>query len=168
MRGVRYPFDNPDAPTPTPTLVAAWLALNTLPTELVPMWTAHWLVDGLDGPALRSLAGQSGSDPYAVRDLLPEALVEAGARIPAVNVATATVAYDHFARMCLDGLASEHWVSQKVEELFVNSGYDNDLLSPPLGAVYGLDDEWEGGWGRTPEALAIAIRAACAAQLGRA
>jgi hypothetical protein len=138
MRGVRYPFNNPDVPTPTPTLVAAWLALDTLPTELVPMWAAQWLADGLDGPALRLLAGQSGSDPHEVRDVLPEALVDAGAPIPAVNVATATVAYDHFARMCLDGLASERWVVHKVEELYVESGFNSDLLSPPLGAVYGL------------------------------
>lgn len=165
---VRFPYDNPAVPTPTPALVAAWLALDTLPTELVPMWAADWLAAGLDGAALGRLAGLSGSDPHDVRDLLPEALAEAGAPVPPVTVATATVAYDHAARLCMDGFASERWVTQKVEELYVNSGYDNDLLEPPLGAVYGLDDEWEGGWGRTPDQLATAVRAACAAQLGRA
>jgi hypothetical protein len=103
-----------------------------------------------------------------VRDLLPEALSEAGAPIPVVNVATATAAYDHVARLCLDGLASERWVVHKVEEVYAQSGYNSDLLSLPLGAVYGLADEWEGGWGRSPQALVMAIRAACTAQIGRA
>ena len=165
---MRFPYDNPAMPTPAPALVAAWFALGTLPTERVPMWAAQWLAAGLDGPSLRVLAGLSGSDPHDVRDLLPDVLGEVGAPVPAVNVATATVAYDNLARLCLDGLASERWVTQKVEELYVNSGYDNDLLEPPLGAVYGLEDEWEGGWGRTPDQLAANVRSACAAQLGRA
>jgi hypothetical protein len=101
-----------------------------------------------------------------VRDLLPTALVEAGAPVPPKDVAATTEAYDYTARLCLDGLASERWVTQKVWELYINSGYSDELLEPPLGAVCGLDDEWEGGWGRTPDQLAAAVRAACAAQLG--
>ena len=84
------------------------------------------------------------------------------------NMATATVAYDHVALLCLDGLATERWVVHKVEELYVQSGCYSDLLSLPLGAVYGLADEWEGGWGRSPQVLATAVRAACMAQIGRA
>lgn len=52
------PYDNPVVPTPTPALVAAWLALDTLPTELVPMWAANWLATGLDGPASGSTPGR--------------------------------------------------------------------------------------------------------------
>ena len=44
----------PDDATPTPELVAAWLVVNTLPTEAVPMWAANWLVQGYDGQSLAS------------------------------------------------------------------------------------------------------------------
>lgn len=101
--------------------MAAWLAFGTLPTELVPGWAAHWLADGLHGEPLATLAGLHGDDPRDVRDVLPDALAEAGAPVPALDWASVEVAYDFIARRCLDGSASEHWVAQKVEELFVNS-----------------------------------------------
>jgi hypothetical protein len=50
--------------------VAAWLILGTVPTERVPLWAAHWIVAGHDGPALAELAGLHGDDPHEVRDLL--------------------------------------------------------------------------------------------------
>jgi hypothetical protein len=52
--------------------------LDTLPTERVPLWAAHWIADGRDGEALRRLAGLSGNDPHDVRDLLGNALRECG------------------------------------------------------------------------------------------
>ncbi len=86
-------------------------------------------------------------------------------------VADATVgvvaAYDYIARRCLDGSASEYWVAQKVEELFVNSNYRNEFLEAPLGAVYGIEDEWSGGWGRSKEELASVVRSACQEQGSR-
>jgi hypothetical protein len=126
-------------------------------------------IDRLWAAADRDAAASDRADlvDALVHDL-PEALIEAGAPITAVNMATATVAYDHVARLCLDGLASERWVVHKVEELYAQSGFNSDLLSLPLGAVFGLADEWEGGWGRSPQALVMAIRAACRAQIGRA
>jgi hypothetical protein len=148
-----------------PRLVAAWLALDTLPTELVPGWAAEWLADGIDGKALETLAGLHGDDPREVRDVLPDALAEAGAPVPAVDCASVEVAYDFIARRCLDGSASEYWVAQKVAELFVNSNYRKEFLEAPLGAVHGIDDERSGGWGRTPEDLAAAVRVACEKQI---
>lgn len=135
---MRSPFDDPRVPTPTPRLVAAWLALGTLPTELVPGWAAHWLADGLNGEALATLAGLHGDDPRDVRDVLPDALAEAGAPVPSLDWGSVEVAYDFIARRCLDGSESERWVAQKVEELFVNSNYRNEFLEAPLGAVYGM------------------------------
>ena len=87
--------------------------------------------------------------------------------MPAVASATIEVAFDFIARRCLDGSASEYWVAQKVEELFVNSGYRTELLATPLGSVYGIDDEWGAGWGRSTEDLAAVVRAACEAQINR-
>src|SRR5262245_7644371 len=54
---------------PSPRLVAAWLALDMLPTEHLPRWAAFWLVDGYDGAALVELAGLHGDDPREVRDV---------------------------------------------------------------------------------------------------
>ncbi|HEU0101278.1 MAG TPA: hypothetical protein VFR07_03080 [Mycobacteriales bacterium] len=64
---------------PSPELVAAWAALGILRFERVPLWAACWLADGLDGEALGELAGLSGADVQAVRELLPRALAELGA-----------------------------------------------------------------------------------------
>lgn len=52
----------PDGETPTPGLVGAWLALDTLHAESVPMWAANWLVQGYDGESLAELPGLSGRD----------------------------------------------------------------------------------------------------------
>lgn len=63
---------------PSPGLVTAWAVLGILPLEQVPLWAAHWLAEGLDGEVLRELAGLSGADVQAVRELLPGALAEVG------------------------------------------------------------------------------------------
>lgn len=54
--------------------MTAWAVLDILPLEQVPLWAAHWLAQGLDGEVLRELAGLSGADSQAVRELLPRAL----------------------------------------------------------------------------------------------
>lgn len=143
------------------------MALDTLPTELVPGWAAQWLAEGMNGDALATLAGLHGDDPREVRDVLTDALAEAGAPVSTVDMASVEIGYDFIARCCLDGSVSEYWVARKVEELFVNSNYRNEFLEAPLGAVYGIEDEWSGGWGRTPEDLSAAVRAACEEQVGR-
>ena len=80
-----------------PRLVAAWLELDTLPTERVPLWAAHWLTAGHDGEALAELAGLHGDDPYEVRDLLPSALAECGVMTP--DFASANEFRQRFAAM---------------------------------------------------------------------
>jgi hypothetical protein len=78
---------------PTPELVAAWVALDTVPSERIPHWAAHWLVQGHDGETLRKLAGLSGTDPHEVHDILPEALAHCTAAIPDSEAAAAQVAF---------------------------------------------------------------------------
>jgi hypothetical protein len=46
----------PEGETPTPSVVAAWMVLDQLPAERVPMWAAEWLVQGYDGDALAEWA----------------------------------------------------------------------------------------------------------------
>jgi hypothetical protein len=68
----------PEGETPTPRVVAAWMVLELLPAERVPMWAAEWLVQGYDGDALAELAGLTGRDTREVGDFLPAALADVG------------------------------------------------------------------------------------------
>jgi hypothetical protein len=156
---------------PSPRLVAAWLVLDTLPTERIPLWAAHWLAGGCDGEALAELAGLHGDDPVAVRDLLPHALIECG--VPGVDLdhgdmsrrrAVAMTAFTAVARLCLDGLATERWVVSKVVEI-VELDFDTSIIDLPLGRLLGVEDEWSAGWGRTEQQLRADVRRACEEQL---
>lgn len=71
----------------------------------------------------------------------------------------------HLAGLHLTGLVGTRWVSQRVEEIYIRSDYADGVLGLPLGSTYGIDDEWAGGWDRSPEQLAVAIRTACEEQL---
>jgi hypothetical protein len=132
------------------------------------MWAAQWLVDGLDTPVLRELAGLSGRDPDEVRELLTPALDQLGVAPPTDEVAAAGLALDRIAHLCVSGRANERWVVGQVWELYLNSEYDNEILAPyPLGELLGLEDEWDGGWGRAIDELRRQIRAACERQVQR-
>ena len=160
---------------PAPSVVAAWFALDRLELEKVPLWAAYWLVDGFDGPALRELAGLSGTDPLAVRDLLPAALGEASAAFmtPAEfergqrvqKSRYIGIAYVDVAQAWRDGRASERWVVDKVEEIASDCLFDEASLSPPLGQLAFLSDEWGAGWGRSEQELVEVVRSACRNQL---
>ena len=155
---------------PSPRLVAAWLVLGAVPTERVPLWAAHWIV-GHDGPALAELAGLHGDDPHEVHDLLGLALAECGVTTPHAQAAAeegkraaAVVAFTAIAWLQVGGLVSERWVADKVVETVVPD-HDNSIMSLPLGKLYGLDDEWDAGWGRTNDQLRAVVRQACLDQL---
>jgi hypothetical protein len=150
---------------PSPTLVAAWLALDMLPAEKVPRWAAFWLAGGHDGTALVDLAGLHGDDPHDVRDLLRAALADCGAVVPTADAAAATVAFTNLARLLVDGKAGERWIVDKVLEIVARSGYADSVIVLPLGQLYGMDDEWGAGWGRTDTELRAVIRQACLDQV---
>jgi hypothetical protein len=149
---------------PSPQIVAAWTRLGQLPTEKVPLWAAHWLVAGYGGEHLISLAGLHGDDPHDVRDVLTDALLDCGVPIPDSDVASASVSFNHLARMHVDGLAAAQWVSQKVEEVLIRSGYARDVIDLPLGRLFDIADEWGDGR-RTDQELAAVVREACEKQL---
>jgi hypothetical protein len=152
-----------DVPSPRP--VAAWLAVDTLPTERIPYFAAHWLVQGYDGPHVIALAGMSGDDPHDVRDVLDDALADCGIPRRSTTAAAAMVDFTGIGRMGADGLAGERWVVDKVVEVIANSDYSSDVTDLPLRSPWGLDDEWGAGWGRTQEQLAARVREACSEQL---
>ena len=157
------------AEVPSPQLVAAWLTLDTLPTERIPLWAAHWIAAGYDGLAVAELAGMHGDDPHDVRDLLPAALAECGVSTPEDpsedhERAAAMVAFTAIARLQASGRASERWVVDKVVEV-TQPHFKPSVTSLPLGQIFALDDEWGTGWGRGNEQLRAAVRQACAQQL---
>lgn len=164
-----WPAEHPTE-VPTPRLVHAWLVLDTLPTERVPVWAAHWIADGCDGESLRQLAGLHGDDPHVVRDLLDDALRECGIERPdistsaSVKVAAAMEAFTAVAKLQVAGRASERWVVSKVYEI-VEPEFDQAITDLPLGRLYSLEDEW---WGRADDKLCEAVRRACREQLDAA
>jgi hypothetical protein len=151
---------------PSPRLVAAWARLDMVPAERLPLWAAHWLAAGYDGQALRTLAGLSATDdPRDIRGILAEALADCGVTIPDSDSAAAQLAFTNLAHMCEGGHAAERWILDKVCEIAARSDYADSVLGLPLGQIFGLDDEWGAGWGRTEQELRAEIRKACAAQL---
>lgn len=150
-----------DGATPTPELVAAWLALDDLRAESVPMWAANWLVQGYDGAALAELAGLSGRDTREVRDLLPAALAEAGVRPPSSKYAAVKVAFDHIANLHLSGRVRWAWVVNQVVDVVYLSGHASEPFEQPLGQLYGIDDEAGEPWSRPDDELAQVVRQAC-------
>ncbi|HEY3562543.1 MAG TPA: hypothetical protein VGL05_33990 [Kribbella sp.] len=155
----------PDGETPTPALVGAWLSLDTLRTESVPLWAANWIVQGYDGLSLAELAGLSGRDPHEVRDLLPAALADAGIAPLSSHQAAFKVAYDHIANLSLAGRARWTWVVNKVAELVIDNAYADEALEQPLGQLWGIDDEPGEPWSRSEKELAGLVRRACLEQV---
>ena len=150
---------------PSPRAVAVWFVLEMLATERMPWWAAQWLADGYDGDALRELAGLNGKDPRAVRDLLPAALSEMGVELPPTLAAATFEAFRDLAEMLVSRRTDAQWVVKRVEQIVVQAQYDDEVLDMPLGHLYGLDDEWEGGWGRTEAELMAEVEARCLQQL---
>jgi hypothetical protein len=155
----------PDGETPTPGLVGAWLALDRLHAESVPMWAASWLVQGYDGASLAELAGLSGRDTREVRDLVPAALADAGIAPLSTRQAALTVAYDHIANLYLTGKARWAWVVNQVAELVIGIGYSSEAFEQPLGELWGIDDDLRSPGSRTEDELAGIVRQACIEQV---
>jgi len=155
----------PDGETPTPGVVAAWLALDTLRAESVPMWAANWLVQGHDGESLAELAGLSGRETREVRDLLPAALADMGVDRLSSRQAALKVAYDHIAHMHLTGRVRWAWVANQVVGLVIGNGYSSEAFEQPLGELWGIDDDLGEPWSRTEDELAGIVRQACIEQV---
>ncbi|MGW5572252.1 hypothetical protein ACWEVD_13690 [Nocardia thailandica] len=150
---------------PTPELVAAWVVLDTVPSERIPLWAAHWLVRGHDGDALRRLAGASGTDSREVHDLLPDALADCAAPLPHSGAAAAQITFGRLARLHADSRASEKWILDKVCEIVAHRDYADTIITLPLCRILHLADEWGSPWGRPAPQLAEEIRNACQDQL---
>jgi hypothetical protein len=151
--------------TPAPRVVAAWMVLELLPAERVPMWAAEWLVQGYDGDALAELAGLSGRDTREVRDYLPAALADVGVDAMSSEQAAFKVAYDHIATLHLEGRVRWDWAVGQVAGLVIAAGHADVAFEQPLGALWEVDDEFDEPWSRSEDELAQVVRQACVRQL---
>lgn len=154
-----------DGETPAPGVVAAWLVLDTLRAESVPLWAANWLVHGYDGESLAELAGLSGRDTREVRDLLPAALADAGVAPLSSRQAALKVAYDHIANMHLSGRVRWTWVVNQVVDIVIGNEYTSEVFEQSLGDLWGIDDEEGEPWSRRDDELARIVRQACIEQV---
>jgi hypothetical protein len=150
---------------PSPETVAVWIHLGQLRPERIPFWAAHWLVRGYDGEHLIHLAGLHGDDPREVRDALPDALRDCGVQMPESDVAAAEIVFMQLARAYLRGTVEATRVMRTVGAVLAWSGYPETIIGMPLGHLLYIDDEWDGGWGRTRQELVNAIRQLCEEQL---
>ncbi|WP_242904000.1 hypothetical protein [Actinomadura terrae] len=161
---MRIPHYAPGGAIPPPRLVAAWLKTGVLDGGTAPLWAAHWIADGLDGEALRMLAGLDGSDTREVYDLLPAALDDVQAPIPDDLKAAVQVVYDDLAALYLAAKIDTGRLLTEVEVLVLGSDVDGAYLEPPLASVHALHDEWTGGWGRPRKELKALVHQACLKQ----
>lgn len=154
----------PGTPAPSPHDVAAHFVLGRVSAR-IPWWAAQWLAAGHDGEALREMAGLNGRDTRALHDLLPAVLAEMGVDSLPESLAAVTAVFQNLAADCLAGRLDERAVAQQVEEIVISHDYASEIIDLPLGQLYGLDDEWQGGWGAPVEELRATVRARCTDQL---
>jgi hypothetical protein len=132
---------------PSPEQGAALRHLGMLSTDEVPMVAAHWLTD-YDSPELRRLAGLNGSEGWLIDRLWPEALSGLGVAVLSDERAwDLSVAFQLAAFRAGDRSMND--VMSQVIRAYIESDYPRHV--PEAGELYGLDDELNGGWGRTPQ-----------------
>ncbi|WP_370935958.1 hypothetical protein [Amycolatopsis sp. cg13] len=152
------------AEIPTPSVAAAWIALDLSPTNDLPLWAAHWLAEGEDGEHLRRLAGLSRTEPREINDVQRAALADCHTPIP-TPVDAAQAAFTHLARMLLNGRLTERALLNDLHTIIVRTNYADSVVKLPLAQAWMLDEEWDQDWGRTEEQIKEAIHSACNAQL---
>jgi hypothetical protein len=75
------------------------------------------------------------------------------------------VAYGHIANMHLTGRVRWPWVVNQIVGLVIVNGYAAEAFEPPLGDLWGIDDELGAPWSRTDDELAGIVRQTCIEQV---
>ncbi|MEM9518042.1 MAG: hypothetical protein AAGA37_01865 [Actinomycetota bacterium] len=122
----------------------------------IPTVAAWPVAEGVDDDDLVGLAGLDLGpfDPRDARQALSEFVESVGSRLPrpeALDVAAATLA-----RAVLSTTTQPERALRRFYELAVEADYPDD---DAVMQLYGLDDEWHGGWGRLREQIAIEVDA---------
>jgi hypothetical protein len=116
--------------------------LGLIRTDELPMVAARWLAaDVIDTESIRLLAGHDSHDPWELERLLVEATDEAGVTPPTDPAAEENIAVN--------------WVTNNWREdrdtraaVAVLARLGETHFDWELGMFVGLDDEWNGHWGR--------------------
>ncbi len=127
-------------PNLTETLVLHQLGL--LRTGELPDIAARWLAaDIIDTESTRMLAGHNKQDPWALQQLLTNVAIEAGAVAPSDTSSIQAIAVDWITNRWRDDRNTRAAVDTLARLGQTYPDFD-------LGLFVGLDDEWNGGWGR--------------------
>jgi len=116
--------------------------LGLIRTGELPMVAARWLAGGaMDTESIRMLAGHDPHDPWELERLLAKATDEVGVAPPTDPAAEENIAVD--------------WVTHNWREdrdtrtaVAVLARLGETHFDWDLGLFVGLDDEWNGRWGR--------------------
>ena len=130
------------APLPDLAETVVLHRLGLVLSDALPDIAARWLAsDLLDTESVRMLAGEDPHDPWALERLLVEAVSEA-------NVIVATD-YREVQRIAVDWVTTT-WRESRDTRWAVATLARLGESDPEfdLGLFIGLDDEWNGGWGR--------------------
>jgi RNAse (barnase) inhibitor barstar len=116
--------------------------LGLIRTDELPALAARWLAaDLVETPSIRMLAGHDRHDPWGLDQLLTDALREAGA-----SPVTSPEAVQHVAV----GWVTHTWRDDRDTRRAVTTLAHLGETFPDfdLGLFVGMNDEWNGGWGR--------------------
>lgn len=145
--------------TPLPDLseTAVLHALGLVTTDQLPDLAARWLAaDLVDTESVRMLAGHDRHDPWVLEQLLADALREAHAEAPREASLIEAVAVDYVTTRWRHDRNTAEAVAALAHLGETNTDFE-------LGLFIGLDDEWNGGWGR----LASDVKAAAELEIER-
>lgn len=131
---------------PTAGEAAALRLLGLLRSDELPSVAAHLLVD-LDTPALRRVAGLDPSDVWLIDNVWREAVAELGVGESDPEQAWA-VAARYLVESYRTGERLGLEILRAVARLYVEIGYP--AWAPDAAHIYVLEDELDGGWGRSP------------------
>ncbi|MCP4086190.1 MAG: hypothetical protein GY745_14210 [Actinomycetia bacterium] len=134
----------------------------------LPNLAAQYVAFGINSDALIDLAGldlRHPADPFDARDKYAEFLVDVGQETDLDDDSQVGLASALLAKRSLLRLEPPGQTSQRFYTLAVALNYEWPLEE--IGELYALDDEWQGGWGRTPDQLEVAADAACKSLLAK-
>lgn len=145
--------------TPLPDLgeTAVLHRLGLITTDQLPDLAARWLAaDLIDTEAVRMLAGHGRHDPWALEQLLQDALGEAHAVPPQEPSLIESIAVDYVTTRWRHDRDTAGAVAALARLGETHTDFD-------LGRFIGFNDEWNGGWGR----LAPDLKTAAESEIDR-
>ena len=136
---------------PLPDVVEAVVLhrLGLVRSDELPDVAARWLASDLvDSESVRLLAGHDPHDPWGLEQLLADSVSQADVEIPRDPLAVQRIARDWVSSTWQQS-RDTRWAVPTLAHLAQTHSDELDL-----GLFVGLDDEWDGGWGRAVPELA--------------